>query len=70
MCAGLWKFKNEGEDMFQQDLKQLHDMDMFKPVLASNHALEQKKKALLTVSFIKQEWDNQVKGRVCTDRRK
>ncbi len=42
-------------------------MNVFIPVPADNLTPEQKKKALLTVTFIKEKCDARVKGRVCTD---
>ncbi len=53
--AGLTKFKKQGEEAIQQELKQPHDMDVFVPVPAENLSPEQKKKALSTVTFIKEK---------------
>ncbi len=64
------KFKEQGENALWDELKQLHDMDVFIPVPESTLTVDQKSKALSTVTFIKQKWDNWVKGRVCADGRK
>ncbi len=61
------KFKEQGENALWDELKQLHDMDVFIPVPESTLTVDQKSKALSTVTFIKQKWDNWVKGRVCAD---
>ncbi|KAL7461401.1 hypothetical protein ACHAXS_001822 [Conticribra weissflogii] len=68
--AGLRKFKERGEEALHQELKQLHDMDVFVPVPESSLSPQQKEKALSTVTFIKEKRDNRVKGRVCADGRK
>ncbi len=36
MQAGLHKFKKEGENSLQQELKQLHDMEVFIPIPEDN----------------------------------
>ncbi len=66
----MHKFKERGEEALQQELKQLHDMDVFIPVPESDLSPQQKEKAHSTVTFIKEKRDNRVKGRVCADGRK
>ncbi|KAL7464347.1 hypothetical protein ACHAXS_004676 [Conticribra weissflogii] len=68
--AGLRRFKEKGEQAIKQELQQLHDMDVFVPVPESNLSADQKRKALSTVTFIKEKRDKRVKGRVCADGRK
>ncbi len=64
MRAGLRKFKKEPENALHKELQQLHDMEVFIPMPANDLTPEQKRKALSTVTFIKQKRDNRVKGRV------
>ncbi len=70
MQVGLQRFKKKSEDALQQELQQLLDMEVFVPIQESCLTAEQKQKALSMVTFIKKKCDNQVKGRVCADRRK
>ncbi len=65
--AGLRKFKERGEKALHQELKQLHDMDVFIPVPESELTSAQKQNALSTVTFLKEKRDSQVRGRVCAD---
>ncbi len=68
--AGLCKFKTNGKNALKKELTHLHEMDVFIPVPVSTFSDEQKRKALSTVTFIKQKRDNKVKGQVCVDGRK
>ncbi len=67
LCASLTKFKQNGKEAIQQELKQLHNMDVLIPIPADNLTPEQTKNALLTVTFIKEKHDARVKGRVCAN---
>jgi hypothetical protein len=68
--AGLKHFGKKGESAVTKELKQLHDMETFKPVDGSKLTKEEKAKAIASLMFLKEKRDGTVKGRACADGRK
>ncbi len=50
--ARLHKFKENGKEMIHQELKQLHDMDVFIPIPKRGLTVKQQRKAFSTVILI------------------
>ncbi len=58
------------EHALQQELKQVHDIDVFVPVRESSLTTKPKREVLLsTVTFMKEKRDNLMKRGVCADKR-
>ena len=70
MNAGLKKFKEKGEAGVTKELKQMHDMDVFRPVERESLSKEEKAKAVASLMFLKEKRDHSVKARMCADGRK
>jgi hypothetical protein len=68
--AGLKKFKERGEMGVTKELAQMHNMCVFRPILKGDLTLEEKKKAISSLMFLKEKRDKTVKGRFCADGRK
>ena len=68
--AGLKKFQERGEKGVTKELQQMHNMSVFRPVLKTDLSLEEMKKAVSSLMFLKEKRDKTVKGRFCADRRK
>jgi hypothetical protein len=48
----------------------MHDMNVFCPLEMESLTCDEKKKALLSLMFLKEKMDSSVKARMCADRRK
>ena len=68
--AGLKKFQERGEKGGTKELQQMHNMSVFRPVLKTDLSLEEMKKAVSSLMFLKEKRDKTVKGRFCADGRK
>ena len=68
--AGLKKFKERGEMGVTKELAQMHNMCVFRPILKGDLTLEEKKKAISSLMFLKEKRDKTVKGQFCADGRK
>jgi len=67
---GLEMFGEIGEEALVQELKQVHDMDVFNPKDPRKMTREEKKQALEYLMFLKQKKSGRVKARGCADGRK
>ncbi len=70
MGAGIKKFKERGEAGVTKELTQMHDMDVFCPVVRELLTKEERTKALSSLMFLKEKRDQSVKARMCADGRK
>jgi hypothetical protein len=70
MNAGIKKFKAKGKAGVTKELIQMHDMNMFCPIEVESLTNNEKKKALLSLMFLKEKRDSSVKARICADGRK
>jgi hypothetical protein len=70
MNAALKKFKEKGEAGVSKELKQMHDMEVFRPVEEGSLSKKEKDKAVASLMFHKEKRDHLVKARMCTDGRK
>jgi len=70
MNAGIKKFKEKGEAGVTKELTQMHDMNVFCPIEVESLTYDEKKKALLSLMFLKEKRDSSVKARMCADGRK
>jgi hypothetical protein len=70
MNAGTKKFKAKGEAGVTKELTQMHDMNVFRPIEGESLTYDEKKKALLSLMFLKEKRDSLIKARMCADRRK
>ena len=70
MNAGLKKFKEKGEAGVSKELKQLHDMEVFRPVEEGSLSKKEKDKAVALLMFLKEKRDHSGKARMCTDGQK
>jgi hypothetical protein len=68
--AGLKKFQERGEKGVTKELTQMHNMSVFTPILKDDLTLEERKKAISSLMFLKEKRDKTVKGRFCADGRK
>jgi hypothetical protein len=64
---GLEKFKEVEEASVSKELLQLHTQDTFKPQSANELSSDQKKGALESLMFLKEEFDGSIKGRMCAE---
>jgi hypothetical protein len=67
MGAGIKKFKERGEAGVTKELTQMHDMDVFRPVARELLTKEERTKALSSLMFLKEKWDQSVKAQMCAD---
>ncbi len=70
MNAGIKKFKAKGEAGVTKELTQMHDMNVFRPIEVESLTYNEKKKALLSLMFLKEKRDSSIKARMCADGRK
>jgi hypothetical protein len=66
---GIKKFKERGEAGVTKELIQMHNMDVFRPVMRDDLAWDERKKALASLMFLKEKRDQSVKARMCADGR-
>jgi hypothetical protein len=66
----LKKFKDKGEEAASKELEQLHLKQTFTPQDAKDLTTGQKKSALESLTFLKENRDGAIKGRACADGRK
>ena len=70
MNTGIKTFKAKGEAGVTKELTQMHDMNVFRPIEVESLTYDEKKKALLSLMFLKEKRDSSVKARMCADGRK
>ncbi len=70
MNAGLKKFKEKGKAGVSKELKQMHAMEVFRPVEKVSLSKKEKTKAVALLLFLKEKRDHSVKGRMCADGQK
>jgi Reverse transcriptase (RNA-dependent DNA polymerase) len=70
MNRGIKEFGEAGIEAVLQELQQLHDRGVLKPIDASSLSREDRERALAYLMFLKQKRDGKVKGRGCADGRK
>ena len=68
--AGIKKFGKKGDEAVSKELRQLHDRKAMVPISKDEMSLEDKKRALRYLMFIKEKRDGAIKARGCADRRK
>jgi hypothetical protein len=66
---GIKKFKERGEAGVTKELTQMHDMDVFRPIMKDDLTRDERKKALASLMFLKEKRDQSVKARMCADGR-
>ncbi len=66
---GIKKFKERGEAGVTKELKQMHDMDVFRPIMKDDLTRDERKKALASLMFLKEKRDQSVEARMCADGR-
>jgi len=67
--AGIKKFGEKGNEAVSKELRQLHNRKAMVPVLKDEMSLEDRRKALRYLMFIKEKRDGAIKARGCTDER-
>jgi hypothetical protein len=67
---GLKLFGKDGETAVLEELKQLHDRGVIRPVNAKDMSREEKQQALQYLMFLKKKRCGKIKGRGCADGRK
>jgi hypothetical protein len=70
MHAGLKKFKEKGKAGVSKELKQMHNMEVSRPVEEGSLLKKEKAKAVALLMFLKEKRDHSVKARMCADVRK
>jgi hypothetical protein len=70
MNAGLKKFKEKGEAGVSKELKQMHNMEVFRPVEKGSLSKKEKTKVVALLMFLKEKRDHSVKVRMCANGRK
>ncbi len=66
---GIKKFQERGEAGVTKELTQMHDMDVFRPIMKGDLTMDERKKALVSLMFLKEKRDQSVKARMCADGR-
>jgi hypothetical protein len=66
---GIKKFQEWGEAGVMKELMQMHNMDVFCPVMRNNLTWDKRKKALASLMFLKEKRDQLVKAQMCADGR-
>ena len=67
---GLQAFGKRGEEAVQKELKQIHDLNAYKPLVASKLTSEEKKNAVPSLMFLTEKQYGKIKARKCADGRK
>jgi hypothetical protein len=68
MKAGIKKFQDRGEAGGSKELTQMHDVDVFHPVMRDSLTKEERMKAAASLMFLNKKRDHLVKARMCTNR--
>ncbi len=66
---GMKKFQERGEARVTKELTQMHDMDVFRPVMRDALTWDKRKKALASLRFLKEKRDQLVRAQMCADGR-
>jgi len=69
ISPGIKKFQQRGEAGVTKELTQMHDMDVFRPMMKDDLTRDERKKALASLMFLKEKRDQSVKARMCADGR-
>ena len=64
MKSGLKRWKKKGEAAVSTEMKQLHFRDTFEPLHPKTLSKKQIKEVLKSHLFLKQKWDDSIKGRM------
>ncbi len=64
---GIKKFQKRGEAGVTKELTQMHNMDVFHPVMRDDLTWDKRKKALASLMFLKEKRNQLVKVRMCAD---
>ena len=67
MNAGIKKFKAKSKTRVTKELTQMHDMNMFCLIEVESLTYNEKKKAILLLTFLKEKRDSSVKARMCAE---
>jgi len=65
--AGMKKWGDKAEHAVSKEFSQLHYKDTFEPVKGSSLTPEEKKKALESLTFLKEKRSGDIKGRTCVN---
>jgi hypothetical protein len=66
---GIKKFQEREEAGVTKELTQMHNMDVFLPIMKDDLTRDKRKKALASLMFLKEKRDQLVKARMCADGR-
>ena len=69
ISPGIKKFKERGEAGVTKELTQMHNMDVFHPIMKDDLSRDERKNALASLMFLKEKRDQSVKARMCADGR-
>jgi hypothetical protein len=67
MKAGIKKFQDRGKAGVSKELTQMHNMEVFCPVMRDLLTKEERSKAIMSLMFLKEKRDHLVKARMCAD---
>jgi hypothetical protein len=70
MNTGIKKFETKGKAGVTKELAQMHNMSVFRPIKVVSLTYNERKKALLSLMFLKEKRDSSVKVHMCADGRK
>ena len=64
---GIWKYGNKGRQVVNKKLSQLHNREVFKPVMLSDLTKEEKDKAMNSLIVLIEKRDDTIKARACAN---
>jgi hypothetical protein len=70
MRAGIKKFQDKDEAGVSKELTQMHNMEVFCPIMRDSLTKEERTKTVVSLMFLKEKRDHLVKARMCADKQK
>ncbi len=67
MKAEIKKFQDRGKTGVSKELTQMHDMEVFCPVIRDSLTKEERTKAIKSLMFLKEKREQLVKARMCAN---
>ena len=67
LSQGLKKFGQKGHDATFEEVKQLHDITVFKPIDVNTLTPQEQKRALESIIFLTEKQDGRIKARACAN---
>ena len=64
---GILKYGQKGKQAVNKELSQLHNREVFKPVMLSKLSKEEKQKAMSSLVFLTEKRDGTIKARACAN---